>query len=77
MKVSEVIKKLQQENPDEEVVMVINRDTSTYYTLLADHFLHAGPSRFVDKDGNEFSKSVVIIRVEPQHLDKKMPPADH
>ena len=63
MKGEHIESRLSKERPDEEVVIIIGDDTSKYYEIDLRPFLHAGPSNFKDSSGNEFKKSVVIIRV--------------
>ena len=64
MRVDEVIERLKNERPDEEVVIVAGNGSSDYKIIDDRPFLHAGPAKFVDKDGKPFSKSVVIIRLK-------------
>jgi hypothetical protein len=64
MRVDEVIRRLKQERPDEEVIVVMGDDKSAYHVLEDKHFLHAGPANFHDKDGNHYFKSVVLLRVK-------------
>jgi hypothetical protein len=63
MRVDEVIRLLQRETPDEEVVIILNDDRTKYYRLEYRPFLHAGPAPFIDEAGNPQSKSVVMIPV--------------
>ena len=47
MKVSEVIRRLKNERPDEEVFIIINGDRGTYYKIEnTPAFFHAGPYTF-------------------------------
>mgnify|MGYP003114709977 FL=1 len=64
MRVDVVRKRLSREVPDEEVVFVIDNNTSDYYEVINEPFLHAGPSKFIDDATKEpFHKSVVIVRL--------------
>ncbi len=63
MRVDEVIRQLQREKPDEEVVIVFNDDRTKYYRIEYRPFLHAGPAPFKDEAGNKQVKSVVMIPV--------------
>ena len=63
MRVDEFIMRLKRERPDEEVV-IVGGDSSEYKIVDDQPFLHAGPALFVDKDGKQFSKSVVIVRLK-------------
>jgi len=65
MRIDEVISRLKQEYHDEEVVFILKEDDKEeYYVVDHQPFLHAGPTNFEDKDGNKFSKSVVIIKLK-------------
>jgi hypothetical protein len=64
MRVDEFIERLKREQPDEEVVVIVSGDSSEYKIVDDQPFLHGGPASFVDKDGNQFSKSVVIVRLK-------------
>ena len=65
MRVDEVISRLKQEHPDEEIVFILQEDDrEEYYIIEHKPFLHAGPTNFEDKDGNKFSKSVVIVKLK-------------
>ena len=63
MRVDEIIRRLQKENPDEEVVMVLE-DEPRYLVIDPRPFLHAGPTHFMGKGGTPYKKSVVILRVD-------------
>lgn len=63
MTVAELIKRLQKERQDEEVVMVLDGE-SRYLVIDPRPFLHAGPTHFMGKGGTPYKKSVVIIRVD-------------
>lgn len=64
MKVKYLIEKLQRENPDEEVVFIIDGNRSEYYALEWKPFLHAGPKEFIDKQGEKYFTSVVVIKAK-------------
>jgi len=64
MRVDELIAQLQKERPDEEVVCILGEDTTNYHMIDERPLLHAGPSRFVDKNNKFYRKSVVIIRLK-------------
>jgi hypothetical protein len=65
MRVDEVISRLKQEYPDEEIVFILKEDDKEHYYVVDNKpFLHAGPANFVDEDGNKFSKSVVIVKLK-------------
>jgi len=64
MKVKHLIEKLQRENEEEEVVFIFNDERSEYHVIEHSPFLHAGPSTFIDKQGEAFKSSVVIIPIK-------------
>ena len=65
MRIEEVISRLKQEHPDEEIVFILKEDDkASYYVVDDEPFLHAGPANFIDKDAKEFSKSVVILQIK-------------
>jgi hypothetical protein len=64
MKVKYLIEKLQRENPDEEVVFIIDSNRSEYHVLEWKPFLHAGPKEFIDKQGEKYFTSVVMIKTK-------------
>jgi|APSaa5957512622_1039677.scaffolds.fasta_scaffold240878_2 hypothetical protein len=65
MKIGEVISRLEQEHSEEEIVFILQEDKKERYYVVDDQpFLHAGPANFIDKDGKEFSKSVVIVQIK-------------
>lgn len=66
MRIKYVIERLQRENPEEELVFILDGDTSQYYLLDPMPFLHAGPKKFTDKRGNEYFTSVVMIKAKKQ-----------
>ena len=63
MKVSELIEKLSKERPEEEVVIIMDDNRSGYYNIEFRPLLHAGPATFIDKDGFQRVRSVVMIPV--------------
>tara|TARA_Y100001938_G_C8089238_1_gene434023 strand:- start:363 stop:578 length:216 start_codon:yes stop_codon:yes gene_type:complete len=65
MKVKELIRRLRKENPEEEVVFIVDDDRSSYYLLEFAPFLHAGPRKFKNKHGTTHMSSVVVIRALP------------
>ena len=70
MKVSEVIKHLSREHPDEEVLIIMEDATDQQYVIEAKPFLHGGPQNFHDNNGNHYQSSVVMIRIHKKtHLD--------
>lgn len=64
MKVKHLIQKLNRENPDEEVVFILNGNRSAYYIIEGIPFLHAGPREFCNKRGEKYTQSVVLIRAK-------------
>jgi hypothetical protein len=64
MKVKYLIEKLQRENPDEEVVFIIDGNRSEYHVLEWMPFLHSGPKEFIDKQGEKYFTSVVMIKTK-------------
>ena len=64
MKVKELIKYLEKENQEEEVVFILNDNRTEYHVIEYRPFLHAGPSRFTDREGKTFTSSVVIARIK-------------
>jgi hypothetical protein len=62
MKVKHLIQKLKRENPEEEVVFILDGNRSEYFVLVPLPFLHAGPKKFTDKQGNDYTTSVVMIK---------------
>jgi hypothetical protein len=64
MRVDEVIRRLQQERPDEEVFIVINGQRTKYYAIQnTPSFYHAGPHTFKNVACEEETKSVVLIPI--------------
>jgi hypothetical protein len=64
VRVDEVIRRLQQERPDEEVFIVINGERTKYYTIQnTPTFYHAGPHTFTNVACEEETKSVVLIPI--------------
>ena len=64
MRVDEVIRRLQQERPDEEVFIVINGQRTKYYAIQnTPAFYHAGPPTFKNVACEEETKSVVLIPI--------------
>jgi|TARA_A100001011_G_scaffold394116_2_gene485714 hypothetical protein len=65
MKVSEVIRRLKNERPDEEVFIIINGDRGTYYKIEnTPAFFHAGPYTFENIQCEEETCSVVLIPIQ-------------
>jgi hypothetical protein len=65
MKVDKMIELLQRENPDEEVYVSFEDDRHGYMKIIERPiFLHAGPKTFIDDDGVEQTRSVVIMTIE-------------
>lgn len=62
MKIKHLIEKLKRENPEEEAVFILDGNRSEYYVLVSLPFLHAGPKKFTDKQGNDYTTSVVMIK---------------
>jgi hypothetical protein len=64
MRVDEVIRRLKQERPDEEVFIVINGQRSKYYSIEnTPAFYHAGPHTFKNVACEDETKSVVLIPI--------------
>ena len=64
MRVDEVIRRLQQERPDEEVFIIINGERTKYYAIQnTPAFYHAGPHTFKNVACKEETKSVVLIPI--------------
>jgi hypothetical protein len=65
MKVDKMIELLQKEHPDEEVYVAFEDDRHNYMKIIERPiFLHAGPKTFIDDDGIEQTRSVVIMTVQ-------------
>ena len=64
MKIKYLIEKLQRENPEEELVFILDDNRSQYYVVEFKPFLHAGPKKFIDKQGKEYTTSVVMIKAK-------------
>ena len=62
MRVEELIKFLKNEVQDEEIVFLDENDHK--YILQLKPPRHEGPHTFVDKSGNKYKKSVVLVRIE-------------
>lgn len=60
-----MIELLQKENPDEEVYVAFEDDRFNCMKIIERPiFLHAGPKNFVDDEGVEQERSVVIMTIE-------------
>tara|TARA_R100000353_G_scaffold173581_2_gene140091 strand:+ start:1080 stop:1286 length:207 start_codon:yes stop_codon:yes gene_type:complete len=66
MKVKVLIERLKKENPEEEVVFILDENRSEYHLLEWKPFLHAGPKEFIGKHGNKYFTSVVMIKAKRQ-----------
>jgi len=64
MKVQALIDRLKRENPEEEVVFIIDGNRSEYYVIDWAPFLHSGPKKFNAKHGGEYTASVVMIKTK-------------
>jgi hypothetical protein len=65
MKVDKMIELLQKEHPDEEVYVAFEDDRHNYMKIIERPiFLHAGPKKFVDDDGNTQERSVVVMTIK-------------
>lgn len=64
MNVSRVLKRLQKERRDEELVFIMQDDRGNYYTIDERPFLHGGPRWFLDNEGKPYWKSVVMVRLQ-------------
>jgi hypothetical protein len=64
MKVKHVMELLGRENPEEEVVFILDDNTSEYYVLEFKPFLHAGPKSFYNKKKDVVRASVVLIKAK-------------
>ena len=69
VRVDEVIRRLKQERPDEEVFIVVNNDRGKYYKIQnTPAFYHAGPYTFENVACIEETKSVVLIPIVVDEL---------
>jgi len=65
MRVDRMIELLQKERPDEEVYVAFEDDRFKYMKIIERPiFLHAGPKKFVDDNGIEQERSVVIMTIK-------------
>ena len=66
MKVKVLIERLKRENPEEEVVFIVDGNRSEYYFIDWAPFLHSGPKNFIGKHGDKYFTSVVMIKAEKE-----------
>jgi hypothetical protein len=65
MRVDRMIELLKKERPDEEVFVAFEEDRFNYMKIIERPiFLHAGPKKFVDDDGNTQERSVVVMTIK-------------